>query len=82
MSDLKCTLCGSLRAQAIKIPTGQTVISCTVCLALGAQAHVEKTIHGHELDVTRPETFRNKPACSKVWLLAYFAIHGNTMTKH
>ena len=67
---MKCTLCGNPNARMVKYETGHVLFQCADCMELGVQAHLERTLNNEEMDLLKPETFKSRPACSTIWLLA------------
>lgn len=75
-----CTICDGPSALITRLQDGRIMVTCRECLDLGITAFIEKKGFGSELNIFKPETFRNKPASSLLWLFIYAKIH--SMTRH
>lgn len=73
--NLICTICDGLNALIYTFQDGRVMVACKKCLDLGLAAFMEKKAFGSELNIFKPETFRDKPASSLLWLYTYAKIH-------
>ena len=67
-----CFFCDKSAIVGFQQPIGEILFLCRDCLKFMQISILEKAEHGPKLILTEPETFRKKPACSMLFLLAYY----------
>lgn len=73
---LVCSVCDAKDPLVTKTKAG-LIVMCKECVELGVLSKKEGEDFGHELNIYKPETFKNKPATGLLYMHSYFKVHSD-----